>query len=416
MQGVKKAWHKVNGYFQSLDAMGAVPEISVGKSSSYKTRLGALLSIACLAVVCVSIYTNISKVFDRNSPAVLCGREFDIDDYKYDILNEDLIPVIAFYSKATYSMLMGNEVVKFATLKADYWYSYYDYAKRQVMQDVVNLSVKPCLQIYNKDPYSWLFNDPIFANQIPAQFCLEIPTSLTSMNIFGSRMSASISALRIHAYPCSLADTTQCKPLADFEFASFIFINKQKFTRFSDFNSPIKTTTRIKEEINLNPNSRYVFFMYAKRTKITDERNWLQPSQDEPFQFIEIDKEEVNNSYRTPTITCTELQINSGQCMSFFTAEYRSSGIEDTCTRTYTEILSAVSDVGGIKELLFMMAGLLYVYYNDFFYEKYLRRTFYPEDEINAYIFGADYQNNLCFIDKEPLKKESGKTTYNGLC
>jgi len=141
------------------------------------------------------------------------------------------------------------------------------------------------------------------------------------------------------------------------------------------------------------------------------------PNQDAPFQYHDIDTQEVSYAYRTPTLTCTETQISSNKCTSYVTIEYRSSGIEDTCTRTYTEILSAISEVGGIKELLFMLAGLLYLYYNDIYYERYLRRTFYPEDEINAYCFAQDSQKcknnevgNEVVKEKKPELVSSGKS------
>jgi len=423
MQGVKKAWHKVNGYFQSLDAMGAVPEISVTRSSSYKTRLGAFLTILCTTVVLLSAYTNISKVFDRSHPSVLCTREFDIAGFTFDILKEGLLPTVAMYNKFSGQVMMTSDIEKYATFRADYWTSYYNYTQRKIIQSPLSLEVKPCISLQNRDPYNWLFTSDNFKDQVLIMLCIEVPKSVSRLVISGSRISVGISSVRLHAYPCSLSDSTKCKMTSDFEKVAFVTISQRKYSKFSDFNNPVKSVPHLREDINIVPSLHNSMLSFVKGTRILDNRNWVMPSQSSPFEYLDLDTEEVNPSVRTPATYCSPQDIDDGSCSSYFVREIRSSGKYDECTRTYVEVLSAISEVGGAKELLFVIVSTLYAWYNLRFYHKYLRNGFYSENEVNAYILGSDKSTPAIKIQsaeedikkRQITRKSTSKTLKNRL-
>jgi len=128
----------------------------------------------------------------------------------------------------------------------------------------------------------------------------------------------------------------------------------------------------------------------VKQISIEDNTNWFMPSHDEPFSYVDIEKEEINMAQRQPVATCTPQQIEQFQCQSYLTMEYRSSGIQETCTRTYVDVLSAISDVGGIQQLLFLYVGLVYMGYNLYFYRRHLRNVLYPERQIQGFVLAQE--------------------------
>lgn len=380
--------------FRQADALGTRPEFTVLGQGSYQTYLGALLTLCSLVVVGFSIYSNAYKVFDRSSPSVFCNREFDMDGYEFDIFGENTLPLIAAFDTMSFKTLIPPEVNTFVTLKADFTFISFDFEKHVPIYITIDIPIKPCTEIQNKKPYEWTINYYGFDEQRPRFWCVGIPANFSSLTIQGSRFTAKMSTFRIHMYPCSLANTADCRSSADFDWLTLAMFSQQKFIKYSNFSSPIKGLTKMREEINVSPMFRKVIFNYMKQIRIEDNTNWFMPKHTEPFKYVDIEKEEINMAQRQPVATCTPQQIAQFQCQSYLTMEYRSSGIQETCTRTYVDVLSAISDVGGIQQLLFLYVGLVYMGYNLYFYHRHLRNVLYPESQLQGFAFAQEVKSN----------------------
>ncbi len=53
--------------------------------------------------------------------------------------------------------------------------------------------------------------------------------------------------------------------------------------------------------------------------------------------------------------------------------------------RTYKDILGAFSEIGGYKEVVFLMFGLVYAFYNGHHKQKYMIHQLVPEKDIDLY-------------------------------
>ena len=177
--------------------------------------------------------------------------------------------------------------------------------------------------------------------------------------------------------------------------------------RFADFDNPIRPAFYAREEINMQRNVASKLFQYLKKTVIKDETNYVQPKHEDQIAE-DTDREEFSTLERDGSSYCFESTIQAGGCQPYLTIEYRSSGLQDTCVRSYTNIIDAVSNIGGFKELVFMGVVVVYTFYNDFFMNRYLVSEFVLP---NSLLFSSDKaasnSNNRRFQDHKPYGSSS---------
>ncbi len=356
---------KVAHLLRSVDLMGGTVSLSIKNgSATFKTLFGALLTAACFGAIIWYTVQIARSIFDRNHPLVLCTKESDLENVQYKLKYTNLMPSFILYNKKTLQPESLDLLSKFSTLKADYWRSYYDFEKFVSVEQIVSLDMKPCLSLINKRPYQWIFDNSNYTMNAINFVCFEIPENM-DLTVRGGRASSEITAFRVFAYPCSLPDQSKCEAYSRYSGYSLISFNVRKYITFSDFNQPVKIAVNTREEINLQKSLGKKYFQFLKKFVIHDETNYLQPKTEDKEEE-DIEREEVNLYERDGKTACSLSQIEGGLCDPYLSIEFRSSGLQDTCVRTYTNIIDAVSNIGGFKELVFMGVVVVYTFYNDF--------------------------------------------------
>ena len=376
-----------------LDIIGGSIDFTVkGSSKTYKTYLGALLSIVCFGVILWYTIITVLNILDRSTPNVLCNRESDIDRYSYQLYDSGVLPSINVYDKVNLTPRLLETLNKLVTVKADYWVSKYDYVLTKNIETTTPIELVPCLELKNKEPYAWIFSNPLYEKTAFTSVCLEVPKNM-DLSIRGNRASFVDSrAVRIFVYPCSLANPSDCIQPTEFIKYSLLMFNIKKFVKYSDFNDPIKHYINVREELNLQVSNGNKYFNFVKQTVVKDNTNIFQPSH-EDWKAIDIDREEINQIPRSGTISCTAQQVSDKTCESYFSVEFRSAGVQDNCSRTYSDVVDSISNIGGFKELLFMGMIILYSFYNDRFMNKYIISEFIHNDE-SLFSLGTNKQQS----------------------
>ncbi len=362
---MKPVFKTLSNLFTSVDLLGGTLSFSIKHgSTTFKTAFGALLTLACFGMIIWYTIIVINTILDRTNPNVLCTRESDIDKTEYHFSDTNLAPVLFLLNKKNQTTQSLTVFSSLTTIKADLWNTRYDYDKFINIEKIIPIEVKPCVSLSNKKPYRWIFENEAYTATAVALYCLDIPENL-KINVRGGRSSSDMTALRVFAYPCSLPNQADCINPSLFSEYTLMAVNLKKYFKFSDFDNPIRQSFYAREEINIQRNVASKLFQFLKKTVIRDETNYVQPKH-EDLLAEDIEREEYSGLERDGSTYCLESAIQSGSCQSYVTIEYRSSGLQDTCVRSYTNIIDAVSNIGGFKELVFMGVVVVYTFYNDF--------------------------------------------------
>lgn len=81
---------------------------------------------------------------------------------------------------------------------------------------------------------------------------------------------------------------------------------------------------------------------------------------------------------------CSQASVTDKSCPAYLKVEYRASGIYHSYERTYTDIIEAYSEVGGLKELVFLASMFVYMFYNGFAMSSFLRNKLLNLDSIRG--------------------------------
>jgi len=349
----------------SADLFGGKSELSVGSSSTYKTKIGGLLSLGALSFVLWFAYGTILTIFDQENPFVLITRSNEPVNTFFHLEQDQMLPVIALYDTKTRSVASLEVFGSTASITASHSKSFFDFSKLAITVDATMISVKQCALLENKEPYEWMFTSQTF-KQISKDFmCLDVPRGFKVL-IKGTRFTDAFNSLAIDILPCSLADQSKCLSEQQLRRYNIILITLQKYVDFKNYPAPVKFAYTSREEVNFLRDKQTVLYSYLKSTRIQNSKNWFQRAHEEK-SFTDVHREEVSSAERDPQSVCTKKQIEDSSCQPYIRIEYRSSGILDTCVRTYTDVFDAVSNIGGFKELVFMGVVVVYTFYNDFF-------------------------------------------------
>jgi hypothetical protein len=236
--------------------------------------------------------------------------------------------------------------------------------------------VKPCSQLINKKPYAKIFSDRTFGPLVPKLFsCIEVPET-QRIKIFGDMFDPEMSTLKLNAYPCSQTDPTKCLDTAVFKEVAISLLYYKKIIIYSNFETPIHMERITKENMGMMDTTAATYTQNLGSVEVLNELSYFVPDKTKDKYLVQIENEDINFSARSPHSYCTPQQIDSGHCSQYFSMEYRSSGMVTTYIRTYADFITSMSEVGGIKEVIFGLASLVYFLYNK------ISRTLYITDKL----------------------------------
>ena len=64
-------------------------------------------------------------------------------------------------------------------------------------------------------------------------------------------------------------------------------------------------------------------------------------------------------------LSCLPIEIEDGTCKYYYIYEFMSGGSVRTYTRNYKDFITAMGDLGGVREVVYSLVFYLYVLYNN---------------------------------------------------
>ena len=172
--------------------------------------------------------------------------------------------------------------------------------------------------------------------------------------------------LEISIYPCSVANPADCQPESAFEDMGLWYSSAGRTIDFTNKNDPI----------GLQPGTdvRYQFDVRGTQVMVTSlaeneiyDSNWdfLEPSLRTRYSSVASkDIYKMNRGTIPRHCPASELQKYRPNCIPYFTFTYHPSSEKNVYVREYKTILTTLSDIGGIYDIIILFIGSLYCWYN----------------------------------------------------
>lgn len=402
--------------FQKFDSLGSPFSLKFNNgSSSYTTCIGGCLSIFCFLL---SFTFFVLLVYQ----GLIVGKlsffitEVNLQSHpKIDLFKGNFYPVYSIQHRdriLDYSK--GERVQSYVTAIGILRTNYVDYnstlpklIQKRTFFDFKNCTVanSRVLDIMkdNKKSLFWAINIGL---------CPDIP-DFDQYYTYGSPQSDKQNSLIIKIFPCSLPDPAQCKTGPEFQNLELFYGETVPFIDISDKLNPIKNYSR-QRWISIDKRNTKIMRVNLKTNIIEDTFFDFLPSI-QSQTFIDSEKPEIDNIWLDTPIPdhcdASKLKTNQPDCVPYFEIRYDSGSKVKTIERRFPTILSILSEVGGLSEIMIIIAVLIYGWYNEMRMNKHLQENIIGKEyeEIKQY-FKHLKSSELKQIKDEIVKSRQSAT------
>ena len=149
----------------------------------------------------------------------------------------------------------------------------------------------------------------------------------------------------------------------------------------SDKLQPLKRVPLLKDfRVDLTQEMRYEISLKGNEI-YDDEKDFSDKKL--AFTFIDNDDEKIYSTNRDYTkIICDpgEPNTNDVECPPYKVISLRSSGKTLTIVRKYPKVLGTMGEIGGTAELIVIIIGFFYMFYNSYFQHLFKRKRVLNHD------------------------------------
>lgn len=399
---------------RKINLIGEQVTLRIGKSARYNTFFSICLSIlAILATIAFAIYF-ITNAFDTTSPSINI-------EYK----TTSSYPKLDLHGNGTYLAFLPIKSGTFDFL--DYVSLVGLIIKKEFVRDELGniidvrlnnfpMITKKCSEVQGVE-YEYVKESNVTETVFKTlAYCL-VPENPQDYYVQGQSIEEITSDIVINISPCSLPDPSLCKdPRTIVNILAIIPSPNLELSKLHNF---LKYVPSGDLQMSLNINLKSIVSISFKKETVKNEREiFQQAGLPGPQDFISMENKRTFTGYRDPSQTyCSpDIVFNDRVCHPYVSITIASSGTQVITSRKYKELIFALSEIGGINEIIFVFAGVIYFIYQQFgsfdafLVEKILKRKKLSKkqrEEQNPQCEYEDYKDVVddCF-DIVKLSKE----------
>ena len=401
--------------FRKMDILGSQVGLNVAGSSSVKTIFGALLSIIFIALLASGSVILIIPYFDSSNPFVVMTTKEASEYPAIDLYEDQIIPPIFLFDINTQA-ISQKDFLRYVTPVAYQIIQKFNIVDGVFKTDTtrIQIDIVPCSQVdadLDKKIYGiWNQEKELkeFKNYIG--MCL-YPKNKEQFLVTGKPRSDIYSTLSIRFLPCSLP--SGCVSLEELARIGLNLPQLKKNIISSQKIDPVTVTPILENILPINPQQKTNFKANLRQNFIIDTAGFFSnPSI--RANFADFSEYKSSYAYRDISkITCSKTEVESNICVPYTVFEYSSSGSSLTVERSYVGLFETIANIGGLKEILFMVMMLIYSLYNAKVERCYLFNMIFNPKELNLIGLVSSSEKNTGKTEQkdklEKLKKLSEK-------
>ena len=357
---MKKVFHYTQEKIKDLDKLGDQFVLTQQNRPQYSTVFGGILS--CLATLfgTTIIILFIIEYFDNTNPDLSeIYRRTDIYP-KISLYDEKYAP--GFVLRSGKNVIPPKDHAKYMTVKF-VTFQLTGFGD-QVEENLIYEDMIPCA-LADKELYSKLYNSPTLKDFFLAfGICIDAKDP-SKLFVASSPTTVPYQRHQIEIHPCSLPNPADCATPADFIGLSVVFAKPDVAFDPTNYKNPLSFSIDSDLLLAFDITQSYSWESSFRTNEIYDERYDFIGEQ---FfdSFIDIESVFTRGVARpSAQLFCTLDQIKTFACVPFFKFDFKSGNQVKKIKRTYKMILDTLGNMGGIFEIMFAIAAILYCCYKD---------------------------------------------------
>ena len=357
---------RIGNFIRTIDILAPDMTLNVNGKSSVKTIPGAFLSLVYLGVFIYVVVLQSITYFDTTSPTTLSSIAKEGPYSVVDVLADKHIPII-FMLDENDTTVGYDELLKYITpsLLIE---SYTDSGNfdMPVKYTQTNIPAVKCgdLKAAGKLDENYFINLGEYSKSIFEKGVCFDTTGLNT-TILGSFSDIPSSTLTLAIFPCTLPDTSMCKDHSTIVKSFLQIIKLEATVNMAVKDKPVKYTANSDLLLRINPSIENLIRSNLISNEIIDQAGFLFPDVS-VVNFTQVSDPFPNSGWRdTSKIFCTLAEISDFSCRPYLVNLVLSSNTKVKYSRNYKGLLETLGEIGGLKDLIFIMCFLFYSSYHE---------------------------------------------------
>ena len=206
---------------------------------------------------------------------------------------------------------------------------------------------------------------------------------------------------RIYFFPCSLKNKEECAPSEIIRHLSVSFATVRKAFDYTNRSHPISTTTDFDGQVEFDLRSAKSTWFRLRRNRVFDSdydffNSKMIIEYDDYYQYSTDFRQ--RDEVQTYCDKSWILNLTNDLCYGYLVIHYVASGETLEINRSYPKVFESLGEVGGAAEIILLVFGLIYCFYNK------IKLDHYVETKL---LRGVSLDKMTEYLKKEELGKRS---------
>ena len=244
---------------KNLDIMGEKFKFNYSTTgTTFKTRLGGIVTLAVTLVSLVALVFISSQYFDTSSPVVTTNRELSSSVQSTNLYGKDVVIAVSVTSGGLIEPLKMNNII---TLVGQFLTKTVDPSTNTTKVDLSKkFSYKPCPQIGEDRSVVDLLEKLVDNVDLRIFLCPNFKEVDYDVTISSDPEKLSSTSLSLKVYPCSLADRNDCYTRSKMLRSKFSYIHISHLISPSKYEDPVELrATAVGQSIDLSRTKSFRF-------------------------------------------------------------------------------------------------------------------------------------------------------------
>ena len=368
---------KIKQGLKAIDAFGCEFELQLAGKPKYKTVCGTFLTLGCVFLVVLSIFIFVSAYRNTEEPQVTVSLESTTVYPEMDIFTEGLAFGFTLYNGA--SFIPPEQFPKYLTILGFKTIINYDESSQTPQIQTIPIYFRKWNQLTIEDK-SLVERTLTLPSADEYKEIMVFPDAdKTIWKVRGSFAQPPFETIKLFLFPCTLPNSADCATPQELSGVTIGMPFVSKSLHFQSKKDPIRTNLDTDTDMLVSVASRSYQIIFMKQNVVVDDdRDFYDPEPN--YRFLDIEKVLSTSGIRAPVSICTPVQLLQNQCSPYIEIELKAGGKISTVHRKYEKLFATVSEIGGFGDLIFIVFGFVYMFYNQFFYNRWIRQQMIPEE------------------------------------
>src|SRR3990167_2763396 len=359
--------------FVSLDILAPPIRLNIDGSPSFKTRLGAVLTILFAMMITVSTGYIFSNSLRRDIPISNSEATANEEFPRFDLRENSIVPVFVAYLGDT-DIILVEDLPKYLTIDLIRitWITDSGVSPVSTTKKVQKLPTKPCNELTPKEQeYLRYISKESYVYSLIEESGM-CPITDDDFYVQGKGADDFFQTVTLRLRPCSLA--SGCVSSEEVSRVNFYLILPGTALDPADYEGPHSQIVTAEFLYYLNPGSVQMQTQSVRRVNVFNYEGII-PTWNKFYTYSELGSIFTTTSYRDPTkVSCTPQEAEAtveNSCRSYFEFNIQASGQSVSVKRRYKTVTETFGEIGGVKEVIIIDIGSFYA----FFHSKYFDRA-----------------------------------------